>query len=104
MVGDCLYYSGSAFLRTRRPLLIRSSEWKMIHANISRLNTHMYSKYFQGIMEEINNNQEAGTTTFELDVLYLSKEEKLDLIAAFDTMGYDVEFNEDEEEFTVEAR
>lgn len=55
-------------------------------------------------MEEINNNQEAGTTTFELDVLYLSKEEKLDLIAAFDTMGYDVEFNEDEEEFTVEAR
>lgn len=75
----------------------------MIHAALSILNQYSHSSHFQDIMQQIAALQSEGVTSFTLDVLYLEKAEKLDLAAAFDVMGYTVEFDENDETFNVDT-
>lgn len=68
----------------------------MIHACLSKLHCHLHSDHFRDVLRQTTAYQDEGLQNFELDLLYLTKEEKEDLIFAFHVLGYDVEVDEEE--------
>lgn len=71
------------------------------HAKIVKLQKYTGSPSFDGVMRQIESANEEGLEDYEIEVHKLAEQEKLDLLDAFEAMGYGVTYSIGSELFHV---
>lgn len=73
----------------------------MIPAAVAKLNMYIGDPVYDRISEEFEAAQEEGLQSVELDVRNLEPEIRMDFVRALFAIGYEVEYNEDEDTLEI---
>lgn len=73
----------------------------IVHARVAKLYQYLHDPDFDRVMSHIGGALEEGLKNFELEVDRLDNTMRLDLLEAFDAMGYTVVYDNNAQIFEV---
>ena len=73
----------------------------IVHARVAKLYQYLHDDEFARVMRHVEAALDEGLENFELEVDRLDDISRLDLLEAFEVMGYDVVYDNEAETFDV---
>lgn len=67
----------------------------IVHARVAKLYQYLHDDEFSRVMRIVESSLDEGLDNFELEVDSLDDNIRLDLLAAFEALGYDVVYDTD---------
>ena len=73
----------------------------ILHARVAKLYQYLHDDEFSKVMSQVEAALDEGLESFDLEVDRLDDEIRIDLLEAFETMGYMVVYDNDAQTFEV---